>query len=200
MTKREFLTNLRDALCGLPQDTVDEQSAFYSEMIDDRMDEGVPEEAAVAGLGDVNTIAQTVLADTPLTKLVKDSVKPKRRLAAWEIVLLAVGSPVWLALLIAAFAVVLSLYASVWAVIVSFWAVFASFIGCTIGAVITGIVFFCLRNVSAGIAMIGAALVTAGLSIVAFFGCKAATVGAGRLTTALVHGIKRRFVKKEAKG
>ena len=39
MTKWDFLTSLRNALRGLPQETIDEQLAFYSEMIDDRMDD-----------------------------------------------------------------------------------------------------------------------------------------------------------------
>ena len=197
MTKRDFLISLRDALRGLPQNIVDEQLAFYGEMIDDRMDDGVPEDIAVAELGDAATIAQTVLADTPLTKLVKDSVKPKRRLSAWEIALPAVGSPVWLSLLIALVAVVFSLYVLLWAVIVSLWAVFASLVGCTVGALVTGIVFIGLGNALAGIAMIGAAMVIAGLSIFAFFGCKAATNGVVRLTKTSTHGIKRLFLKKE---
>ena len=198
MTKREFLTDLRDVLRSLPQDTIDEQLAFYSEMIDDRMDDGVPEDVAVAELGDVNAIAQSVLADVPLTKLVKNSVKAKRRLTAWEIALLAVGSPVWMALLIALVAVALSLYVSLWAVTVSLWAIFASLIASAVGAIVTGIALIGLGNVLAGLAMLGAAMVSAGLSVFAFFGCKAATNGTVWLTKTSAHGIKRLFLKKEA--
>ena len=41
----------------------------------------------------------------------------------WLIVLLALGSPIWLSLLIAAAAVVLSLYIVLWSLILSLWAV-----------------------------------------------------------------------------
>ena len=50
-------------------------------------------------------------------------MRPKRRLQAWEIVLLALGLPVWLSLGLAALAVVLSLYVVVWSLDVSLWAV-----------------------------------------------------------------------------
>lgn len=40
MSKEEFLTRLRSALAGLPQNEVNERIAFYGEMIDDRMEEG----------------------------------------------------------------------------------------------------------------------------------------------------------------
>ena len=53
-------------------------------------------------------------------------MRPKRQLQAWEIVLLALGSPVWLSLGLAALAVVLSLYVVVWSLDVSLWAVFAA--------------------------------------------------------------------------
>ena len=52
--------------------------------------------------------------------------KSKRKLKVWEIVLLAIGSPLWLSLLIAFFAAVIS-------VLVSLWAVFASFLACGVG-------------------------------------------------------------------
>ena len=56
MLKQEFLAQLRDALCGLPQRDIDERLTFYSEMIDDRMEEGLSEEEAVAAVGSVDEI------------------------------------------------------------------------------------------------------------------------------------------------
>ena len=41
MTKKEFLSALREKMAGLPKDDVDDRIAFYSEMIDDRMEEGL---------------------------------------------------------------------------------------------------------------------------------------------------------------
>ena len=109
MNKQDFLLRLRAGISGLPQEDIEERAAFYNEMIDDRMEEGLSEEEAVAEIGPVDEIVQQIIADTPLTKIVKENVKPKRKLKTWEIVLLAVGSPIGVSRLIAAAAVVFSL-------------------------------------------------------------------------------------------
>ena len=61
--------SLRAKLCSLPEQDVEERINFYTEMIDDRMEEGLSEEQAVAEIGSVDVIAQQVLADVPLAKL-----------------------------------------------------------------------------------------------------------------------------------
>jgi uncharacterized membrane protein len=129
-------------------------------------------------------------------KLIKEKT-PKRRLGVWEIVLLVLGSPIWLSLLIATFAVILSIYIAWWSVIISFWAVFASFVGCTFGSIIAAIVFAVVGKGLTGIAMASAGLVCAGLSIFLFYGCKGATNGTLLLTKKIFLGIKRSFLKKE---
>ena len=197
MRKQEFLARLRKGLSGLPQAELEERLAFYSEMIDDRMEEGVPEEEAVAAVGDVEWIFPQT-RDTPSSKAPTESIPQKKRLRAWEIVLLVLGSPIWLSLLIAGFAVVLSLYMSVWAVLVSLWAVFGSLVGCAVGGILAGIGFLCVGNGIPGLALLGAGIVCAGLSVFAFCGCKAATTGLVWLTKKLTWVIKNCFVKKEA--
>ena len=112
--------------------------------------------------------------------------------------LIILGSPLWAPLLIAAFAVVLSLYVSLWAVIVSLWSVFASFIGVAIGSIGAGIGFCIGLRSFAGIPLIGAGFICAGLSIACFFGCRAATKGIIWLTKRIALGIKRGFMRKEA--
>ena len=198
MLKQEFLAQLRDALCGLPQRDIDERLTFYSEIIDDRMEEGLLEEEAVAAVGSVDEIFTQVVAEIPFSKIVKERIKPKRRLTAWEIVLLSLGSPIWLSLSIAAFAVILSLYISLWAVVISLWAVFAALAGCALGGIVAAIVFACSGNLLTGIAMLGAGMLLAGLSIFMFFGCRAATKGTVLLAKKMALGIKNCFIKKEA--
>ena len=197
MNKQAFLAKLRKGLSGLPQGDVEESVSFYSEMIDDRMEEGLSEEDAVRQIGNVDEIISQIIADTPLAKLVKEKVTPKKRRKAWEIVLLVLGAPVWLSLAVAAFAVIVSLYAAFWAVIISLWAVCASLIGCAFGGIAAGIGFAFGGHNLTGIALIGAGIVCAGLSIFAYFGCKAATTGTVRLTKKIVLCMKNCFMKKE---
>ena len=197
MNKQDFIASLRTSLSGLPKQDVEDRLNFYSEMIDDRIEEGLTEQEAVLAIGSVTTVSSQIIADIPLSKIAKEKIKPKRGLRAWEILLLALGSPIWLSLLIAAFAVVFSLYLSVWSVIISLWAVFASLVACAAGGIIAGIIFIVVGNVLTGVCMIGTALVCAGLSIFGFFGCKVATKGLLCLTKKLALGIKKCFVKKE---
>jgi len=197
MSKQEFLARLRKGLLGLPQDDIEERLTFYSEMIDDRMEEGLSEEDAVSAIGNVDEIVAQVIADIPLAKIAKERIKPKRRLKAWEAVLLALGSPIWLSLGVAAFAVILSLYVSLWAVIISLWAVFASLAACSVAGVAAGIGFAVGGNALSGIAMVGAGIACAGLAVFAFFACKAVTKGAVILTKKSAIWIKNCFIKKE---
>ncbi len=197
MNKEEFLGRLRKGLAGLPKEELEEHLSFYGEMIDDRMEEGLSEEAAVSGMGSVDELISQIIADIPLTKLVKERLTPKRKLQAWEIVLLLLGSPVWLPLLIAVFAVIFSLYVVLWSVIIGLWAVFASLAACGLAVIAAGVYFAIGGNGLTGIAAIGAGMVCAGLSVFVFFGCKAATKGAVNLTKKLAIGIKNRFIKKE---
>lgn len=198
MSKQEFLEYLRKGLSGLPQEDIEERLTFYGEMIDDRIEEGLTEEDAVSRIGTVDTIISQIKADIPITKLVREKITPKKNLRIWEIVLLILGSPIWLSLLITAFAVILSLYATLWSVVISLWAVFGLVIGCAFGSVVAGIVFACSGNVLSGIAMLAAGIICAGLSIFMFYGCKATTNGVLMLTKKMALGIKSLFVVKEA--
>ena len=53
MNKQEFLTQMQKALSWLPQEDIEERIAFYSEIIDDHIEEGMSEELAIAEIGSV---------------------------------------------------------------------------------------------------------------------------------------------------
>lgn len=188
MTKLNFLFSLRDRLSALPQKDVEERLGFYSEMIEDRMEEGLSEEEAVAAVGSVEEIASQIIAEIPPVKV---KAMQKRQLKVWEIVLLALGSPIWLSLLIAAFSVVISLYISLWAVIISLWAVFGSVVACAFAGIVSGIGFAFGDHGLTGVAMIGAGIVCTGLSIFLFYACKAATKGTVLLAKKVVLCIRK---------
>lgn len=197
MTKQEFSDGLRKALKGLPQEDLERSIDFYQEMIDDRMEDGISEEEAVAGIGSVDEVADRILEDTPLAKLVREKVRPRRRIKVWEIVLIAVGSPIWLSLLISAFAVAVSLYAVLWVLVICLWAVDVSLGACAIGGTAGGVIMMATGNPWAGLAILGGALCCAGLSILVFWLSKLATIGVARLTKKLFFWIKSRFIRKE---
>ena len=198
MRKIEFITSLYEKLSGLPQDEVEERIAFYAEMIDERMEEGMAEDEAVLAAGSVDEIAAQIVADIPFVKIAKESIVPKRRMKAWEIVLLVLGAPLWLSLLLAAFAVLLSVYISLWSVVISLWAVEVSVVASTVVLVVAGLVFAVKGSVLAAAATWGIALVCTGLFIFGFFGCRVVSRGMAFLTKQMALGMKRMFIRKES--
>lgn len=196
MSKQEFLAQLRNGLSRLPQDDIEEHLLFCSEMIEDRKEEGLSEEEAILAVGPVNKIVAQVV-DIPLMKAANTENKPKRQLNAGVIALLALGSPIWLSLSIAAAAVILSLYISLWAVIISLWAVFVSFAACFVSGVLACVFFTAGGNGVAGVAVLATGIVCAGLSIFVFHGCKAVTKGTLFLTKKMAIWIKKCFIRRE---
>ena len=199
MTKLDFIAELGDRLSGLPEAEVDERLSFYNEMIDDYIEDGLGEEEAVARIGRIDEIVDQIIADVPFTKLAKEKIKPKRKMRAWEIVLLAVGSPLWIILGAVALAVFLTLYAVLWTLVAVAWSVFAVFAACAPAGIALGVLSFVFGRPFPAMAYIGVGLVCAGLAIFAFFGCIAATKGCAVLTKKIALGIKKCFVRKERK-
>lgn len=197
MLKQEFLNALREGLNGLPEADIEERLTFYGEMIDDRIEEGRTEEAAVAEIGTVEEVVRQIVAETPLTRLVKEKIKPKRRMRAWEIVLLILGFPLWFPLLVAAGAVVLALYVTLWSLVIALWAIEVAFIVSAVALLCGAVVFFVSGHGLAGLFALGAALIFAALAIFLFFGCVAASKGTVLLAKKIVIGIKNLFVGKE---
>lgn len=197
MTKEKFLLSLRDKLLDFPQDEAEERLNFYQEMIEDRMEEGLSEEDAVAAVGSVDEIAAQVTSEFPEIPGKPQKVKTKRRMKAWEVVFLVLGAPIWVSLLIAALTVLISLLAALWSVIVSLWAVFASLVGCGFAGIAAGSVLAVAADKYTGVAMMGAGLACIGLSILFFFGCKGATKGSAWLTKRLAMWTAKCFRQKE---
>ena len=199
MTKHEFLAKLRQGLSGLPQEDMEERLIFYSEMIDDRMEEGLSEEEAVAAAGDVDRIIAQAVADTPISKLAKEKIRGKVSLKPWHILLLVLGFPVWFPLCVAAISVVFSLCVAFWSVLIALWAVVFSVAVCAIAFLAMGIYSCCVGNIGGGIAMIGGGILSLGLFIFLLYGCKAVTKGLTLLTKMPILWIKNRiFGKGEA--
>ncbi len=121
MSKQEFLRKLRRRLSGLPRQEISERVAFYSEMIDDRIEEGLSEKEAVAAIGSIEGIVSQIMAENPEKR--SGFLPLGRSLRGWEIAVIIIGSPVWIPLLLAAAAVIFSLYAVMWSLVAVLWAV-----------------------------------------------------------------------------
>ncbi|MCD7888557.1 MAG: DUF1700 domain-containing protein [Oscillospiraceae bacterium] len=197
MGNNEFLEKLRLRLSGIPQVDADERVSFYSEMIDDRIEEGLTEEQAVAELGSVDEIATQILSEVPLTAIVKEKVKPNRALRLGEIILLILGSPIWLSLLLALFAVIVSVYVTIWSVIVAIWAVDFSFAVVAVSGIFSLFVFSAMGKVVSGIAMLGVGIAFVGITILGFLICLWVTKAIIWATKWVFLKIKSGLIRKE---
>ena len=192
MNKAEFTQQLTNSLAGLSQYDISRSVDYYTEMIDDRVEDGMSEEDAVAALGSIDEIRSKILEEVPITKIVKEKMTPKRSFGAGEIVLLVLGSPVWLPLLLAGIIVILAIYISFWSIIFSLYvADFSVFISGIAGLIIAvikpGGPFGALFYAGCGIALIG-------VSILLFFGFNQVTKGLLFISKMIILGIKKMFV------
>lgn len=198
MDKIEFLSKLRNALSGLPEADIEERISFYSEMIDDRMEDGLSFEDAIKELGSIDDIRKEAIKSTPLVKIIAEKIKPVRKVKLKEMLLIILGSPIWASLAIVALAVAISLYAVLWSVIISLWAVFASFAACAPAGIIGFIILTFNGNVVGGLLLLGCGLFLGGLVLPVFYGCRYITNVTILLTKKIITAIKNHFIKREA--
>ena len=174
---QEYLESIRSRISAMPADDVNRFMDYYSEMIDDRVEDGLSEEEAVADMGSPDAAVEQILEDMPLTKLVKEKIKPKHELKAWEVVLIVLGSPVWIPLLITAAVLLLTLWIVAFALLISFYAVVLSFVVAGIGGLICTIPLFVAHSPYTAVLMLGAALIGVGIAILFVVSVKPVTVG-----------------------
>ncbi|MCR5596287.1 MAG: DUF1700 domain-containing protein [Lachnospiraceae bacterium] len=198
MSKQEFLNEVRARIAGLNEEDIRKALDFYAEAIDDRIEDGLTEEQAVAAVGTPDEISGKILMETPLPKLIKAEArtKPSKGIRAWEIILIVLGAPVWLPVLITVFAlglaVVVTIAALILAVIVT---IAAAGIG-GVGAVIASLLFIIRGGGMTGLIQLGAALILIGLVVLLFIPGKAAVLWMIELMGRFAGWVKYKFVSR----
>lgn len=178
MTKQEFLEFIREQVPGLPQADLERSLEFYSEAIDDRMEDGLTEEQAVEALGPVSEIATQILTEAQLPKEVSPPARSGRKLRVWAIILIVLGSPIWLILLLALAAVLLGVvcallgaYAALWAGALVLYAADLSLAAFAVSG-IAGVFFYAAAGKAGpAILALGVGISCIGLAVLGFFGC-----------------------------
>lgn len=193
MNKTEFLTALRRALGKLPSYEVEQSIAFYAEMIDDRIEDGMDEQSAVAALGPIDAIASQIIAETPpIPKAIAKANTGSRTL---NVVLLAILSPIWVTLALAFILAVFSVYLAIWMVIVSLWAVVITLLLCAPVGVFGLAWCTAIGFPLSGFWVFGCGLAAAGLGLFSWFGVLAASKGLVNLTHSFARWVKGLFIK-----
>ena len=196
MTKADFLRLLERALSQLSEEERQKNLEYYSELLDDMMEDGMTEAEATAKLGSPNQIAQSILQEMPLGKLVSTRMKPRSGWTPLAIVLAVVGSPVWVPLLLAGVAVVLVLFVSIWALGFAAVAVVIALAVAVVAAPIIAIRVAVL-TLPVGLMLLGAGLVLLGLCVLGGLMAVELCKLLWQLTVWLAHKIKGLFIRKE---
>lgn len=128
MNKQEFLIELKQHLKGIAPEDISGSIEYYSEMIDDAVEDGMTEEEAVASLGDMDEIERQLrsrgekTAKTPPEPEVSVMPEPvperKNSGKTAVIILLIVCIPVIIGLLSAA----AGIYLGMWGAVIGFYA------------------------------------------------------------------------------
>ena len=179
MTKQEFLDRLRRQLSHLPPEDIQKQLQFYSEMIDDRMEDGMTEEEAVAGI--------EFPEQPPKAK--------KQSLPAWALILLIVGSPIWFSLAVAAISVMFSLYVVLWSVVVTLYTVPITLGACAAAGIGMTVVSAFIGQFALCLVWLGMGLLCAGLCMFTGYLCTLLAKAVVRLTKKIIDLL---FQRKEA--
>lgn len=204
VTKSEFETSLRMRLKGIPQNEVDRYVEYYKEMIDDRIDEGMDEDAAVAAVGHPDDIEARIRAErmTPPVSAPADQNNQKRKLSGGAIAAIIIGciilSPLLLGLLGAAIGIVLGLLGAAFGLFAAAIAIYVSFY--VITAAGFGLMFISIFSFTAGLPanglfMLGAGFFLAGISILLIIALNRLLAVIFRAIGRLFSRIDRRFAR-----
>lgn len=202
MNKNTFLEQIRrslgEACCGDAERSLD----YYSEMIDDRIEDGIDEEEAVAALGSPDAIAKQILSelsspDKASLPTASSSAKTEVGIRWWMILLLVLGSPVWIPLLMAAGMLVLAAYFLLWSLLIMLYAIDLSFAFGSIAFLIQGIVSAVVAEPILAGFYIGGSIFFIGASVLLFFAANQAARGTVFLSKAIFQGILSLFRRKE---
>lgn len=196
MSKQEFLEKIRNQLTGLSEDDIKKSIDYYAEMIEDRMEEGLTEEEAVKVMGTPEEVASQILMDTPFSKLVKVKVKPKKSLSILAIILIILGSPVWLPLVAALLIIILSVYIVLWSVVLTLYATDLALVASGVAGLVAGVMIMFNLDILCGVFTLGVAITCTGLSVLLFFGSNQVVKGILFLSKKIALGIKSCFVKR----
>lgn len=149
MTKQAFIEKLKKELQNESYQVVCQTITYYEEMIDDLVEDGYEEEAAVSKLGNLKDIVANVNGQEFI-----EIRKMKKSTSITVIVLLILGFPLWGALVAAGVCLFLSLLLVIWCIpFATMTLAIAGFIAFVIGMIGSLVLFG--QSVSLGMTQLG---------------------------------------------
>lgn len=203
MRRDDFLDQLSTYLQSLPfserQSTID----FYAEQIDDRIDDGMSEEEAVASLEHPKDIANNLLSlrDEQSLEFYVPQHEPQKTSnsnIALIVIVLILTCWIWIPLLLGILFVIAGIYATLFALVVSGLVLGVS---CVLGglAALASAATLIPSSLLAAISHLGLALGLIGLSILSFLAAYYISKFTIWMSVELAHTIKHYFEKRKDK-
>ena len=195
MGKASFIEALRARLGQLDPAERARQLAYYAELLDDMVEDGMTEEAAVERLGGPDAVAEAILQEQPLSSLIKTRVRPSGGWTALAVILAVLGSPIWLPIALVLLAVAVSVGVVIWSLAAVLFVI-------VVGIVIGGLALLVTAVWTAGhslpmlLLLVGGALCCGGLAVLAYLVAVWAIKGLAWLSQQFFRWIKSCFIRK----
>lgn len=167
MSKEEFLESLKRLLKSLGKSEREKSLSYYSEIIDDYIEDGYTETEAVEQVGSPGMIAQEILEEQGGSAARQLSGGMKGLIA----VLLVLGFPVWGSLMLAGVCLLLAAVLIVMAAYIVIWCVPVCTGACSVSGLILSVVsmggaaIIIFQNTAAGVIQLGVGMVSAGIFV-----------------------------------
>ncbi len=189
MTKHEFIYALRCRLQDLPVPETEPHIEYYTEMIEDRIDEGMTEEEAVADIGTLDEIEHRIRIQCG-RQAAEDTTDSFRGwlarmrlklhwdgpLKAWQVIILVLVimsiiplMGTLLGVIFSGFGIVLGLWTAVMGMMLGIYAIVGGLFAGGIGIMVAGIVQLVQQQTGEGLFMLGVGFVLLGLSALALW-------------------------------
>ena len=207
MNKQTFLDLLSERLLSVTPEKIAPSDAvrtldYYKHKIDSSVEDGMPEEEAVAAVGHPDEVFRSVLEQfSPVREKEPASDRTEDGRSAgkspWRTVLLILTSPIWIPLLIAAAAIVFSLFVALWSLVISVWAIFVSLLASGVVVLASSVPMFFSGTMAEAFAAVGMGTAAVGAGLLFLVFSLIATRLAARLTACTFRGIISLFFRKE---
>lgn len=184
MTKKEYIKKLRRALFRFDEADKKKTIDYYSEMIDDAMEDGKSEAQAVSEMDDVEAVIEKLSAE--------NEIKPRQKMSKWVIAFLIIGFPLWFSILIAVGSCVLAVYLTIWSILISLIAVIIVFCAMAIAGLVMLVVLFSV-NAPSALFIFGACLICAAIGFALIYPVSMLVAGVCKATARACDSAFRRI-------
>lgn len=165
MNREQFNQALQAHLSSLPKSEIEKSLTYFNEMIDDRIEDGMTEEEAIADLGNVREIAEKIIAEEPLMTKVKGKLGSPGNIGALGWILIILGSPLWLSLLLGAAGIAIALLVVAFVPLI----IAVAFVTTGIVMLVTSPIAFS-DNLARGLWLVGTGLFLSGFGLILYCG------------------------------